>query len=261
MTDTDLRVLVQRQMQQAIDAGAAHIRNPSAFLSHLTDVASRAERVATRLRDIVPADEAPDPLAAFVAGAWHDGGKIRGGDDFHEVGSAADVVERGIEWGMLRGPVERVQPLLRRAALAILPGFALYEQWQPDYRPTTTRRAAFEPTFSSLGLSQRDLLPHTLDALVVMYCDLCRHDERGAPLPVFNDDFSGRWRDLEERSPGEDPGLAAVLPTVRGRIYEGCAVINRCLTEGYDPAGLAAFRKNLPGTAMPPGDRRGPAGR
>jgi hypothetical protein len=261
IAEQDLELLIARETRRAVDSGVAHIRNPSAFQAHLIEVGLHAERVAARLCRLVPPDEAPDPRVAFVAGAWHDGGKIRTGDDFHEISSALDVVKHGIAWRLLQGPVDQVEPLLRRAALAILPGFALFEQWQPGYRPTTSSRAAFEPAYSSLGLSERDLVPDTLDDLVIMYCDMCGLDEQGASQPVFDEHFDDRWTDIEARARREDPALVPVLPAVRGRVYAGCELVNRYLTNGFDAAGLAAFRRRFAIGARPPGDPPGHAAR
>ncbi len=257
----DLGALIARQSRRALDSGITHVRNPSAFQAHLVDVGIRAERVAARLYGLVPPHEAPDPRSAFVAGAWHDGGKVRTGDDFHEISSALDVVEHGLEWRMLRGPAEEIEPLLRRAAMAILPGFALFEQWQPGYQPTTGSRTSFEPAYSRLGLSPHDLLPDTLDDLVVMYCDMCGLDERGATGDVFEEHFDRRWRDIEDRAPREDPGLMAVLPAVRGRVQAGCELVNRYLTRGFDAGSLAVFRERFVAGAMRPGDPPGHAAR
>jgi hypothetical protein len=257
----DLGALVARETNRALGSGIAHIRNPSAFQAHLIDVALRAERVAVRLCELVPPDEAPDPGVAFVAGAWHDGGKIRTGDDFHEISSALDVVAHGIQWQLLRGPAADVQPLLQRAAMAILPGFALFEQWQPGYEPTSASRSSFEPAYARLGLSERDLLPDSLDALVLMYCDMCGFDERGAPDDVFEEHFEARWQDIAARARGEDPGLLTVLRDVQDRVHAGCELVNRYLVKGFDRRRLADFRRRFVAAAMLPGDPHGPAGR
>jgi hypothetical protein len=84
ISERDLASLVEREILRAATAGCRQIRKPAAFQAHLVDVARRAERVAVALQRKLPPEEAPDPTAAFIAGAWHDGGKIWNGDDYHE---------------------------------------------------------------------------------------------------------------------------------------------------------------------------------
>lgn len=241
----DLPALITRQIAAAAERGASHVRNPPAFEAHLLDVARRAEATATQLLAIVPADEAPDPCALFVAGAWHDGGKIWAGDDFHEITSAVDLLAHGHEWGLVRGPADAVDAVLRRAAGAMLAEFAVYEQWQPDYRPTFRPRAEFEPAYQWLGtvlcpghtgdeLDRRLLLPQRLDTLILMHSD-------------FGDDFEGRWRDVEQRARRDDPALHGLLPAVKPRIREGCEVVRRLTTAGYDEAIVREFFRHFGG--------------
>ena len=76
ISNSALGELVQQQIEAAAAATQAHIRHPGPFKEHLLDVALRAETVAERVSAVVDPIEAPDPVAAFVAGAWNDGGKI-----------------------------------------------------------------------------------------------------------------------------------------------------------------------------------------
>lgn len=234
ISDDDLVDLITRAVAAAAERGTSHVRDPQAFQAHLLDVARRAEAAAVQLCAVVPPDSAPDPCALFVAGAWHDGGKIRAGDDFHEITSAVDMLAHGREWGLVRGPAAAADAVLCRAARAVLAEFAVYEQWQPDYLPTFRPRVEFEDAYRCLGtvlcpghvgeeLNRCLLLPQQLDALVLMYSD-------------FGDDFEERWRDVERRTRRDDPALHDLLPAVKPRIREGCEVIRRLTTAGYDEA-------------------------
>src|SRR3954452_22059732 len=133
MSEHELARLIREQVNDARSSGIDQIRDVQAFVAHLLHVAVRAERVAHAVRAVLPAEEAPDPTVAFAAGAWHDGGKILHGDDYHEIHSALDILERGGQ--LVAGPKADVSRVLARPARAILPGFALYEQWQPGYAP------------------------------------------------------------------------------------------------------------------------------
>ena len=124
ISEQDLAALVTRQVRLAAERRISRVRDPEAFRNHLLDVARRAEQTAMRLVDVMPDDTAPDPCALFVAGAWHDGGKILSGDNFHEIASAVELLEHGSKWGLVRGPADAVAAVLRRAARAILAGFA-----------------------------------------------------------------------------------------------------------------------------------------
>jgi hypothetical protein len=245
-----LAEIISGQLRAAEAAGTTHIRNPTAFTRHLLEVATRGRAVAERLHRILPESEAPDPMVAFVAGAWHDGGKIRTGDDYHEVTSALDLLEHGLEWQLVRGPADDAMPILVRAARAILSGFAMHEQWHPTYRPTFTPRADFEQGYARLALAlvtalsgvDRDsalLLPVGVDALVVMYADICVGVEDDTE---FAQAFDSRWRDIEGRARAGDPGLLRILPAVQPRVREGCALVHRWLTGDWDPAALSAYR-------------------
>ena len=78
---------------------------------------------------VLPAETAPDPCALYVAGAWHDGGKIRGGDDFHEITSAIDAVWGPIvnlATGSLPGPL-----LFPLGLAVILASFKLLDRVLP----------------------------------------------------------------------------------------------------------------------------------
>jgi hypothetical protein len=240
IADEELAGLIERRLGGAASSGLSYIRNTSAFRGHLLDVARRAELVATRLRERVPPGEAPDPVALFVAGAWHDGGKISAGEDYHEITSAIEVIEHGASWELARGSAEDVHGVLVRAASAILPGFALYEQCQPAYVPTWWSRARLDDSLHRLRarLSPR-LLPRTMDDLVLMYADMV---DPGDASP-FDIRFERRWADVEARSLRDDRALYEVLGEVRPRVYEGCALVERFLTDGYDPGALARFRE------------------
>ena len=134
ISEQDLAALVTRQVRLAAEHRISRVRYLEVFRNHLLDVARRAEQTAMRLVDVMPDDTAPDPCALFVAGAWHDGGKIWSGDNFHEIASAVELLEHGSKWGLVRGPADAVAAVLRRAARAILAGFAVYEQWHAVYR-------------------------------------------------------------------------------------------------------------------------------
>jgi hypothetical protein len=99
ITAAGLAALIRTQVRRAQIAGASFCRNPDGLEAHLSTVAERGELVAARPRALLPPEIAPDPVAAFVAGAWHDGGKIWNGDDYHEIASATEVLDRGLEWG------------------------------------------------------------------------------------------------------------------------------------------------------------------
>lgn len=255
ISEEELARLICDQVNAARSNGIEQIRDVPAFAAHLIEVAVRAERVAHAVRAVLPAEEAPDPIVAFAAGAWHDGGKIQHGDDYHEMNGALDVLDRGCAWQLVSGPREEVWRVLASAARAILPGFALYEQWQPGYSPTATPREQMEPAFArlaaalapALGGRQREralLLPDGAEALVVMYSDLCEFAP-GADRPTDVDRaFDSRWLDVARRAQRDDPGLLAVLPAVRPRLRAGVALVHGWLTTGYDPSALRRFRSD-----------------
>jgi hypothetical protein len=250
--DDELARLVDARVREARQQGRDHVRQPGIFAPHLRQVARRAEAVALRLRGTLPANEAADPVVAFIAGAWHDAGKIMWGDDYHEMAGALELVEHGAHWGLARGPDALVAEVLRRAARAILPGFALYEQWTPVYNPTTTPRATFQPMYDRLreilGAAPADsagphpFLPHDAEALIVMYADMGILPGAADTPGGFADAFDARWIEMEERTRVDDPALHALLPGVRPRVRDGCALVDGWLTTGFDPAALTRFR-------------------
>ena len=253
ISEHELARLICDQVNAARSRGIDRVRDVQGFAAHLGDVAVRAERVAHAVRAVLPAEEAPDPTVAFAAGAWHDGGKILQGDDYHEICSALDILDRGCAWKLVSGPPDDVARVLARAARAILSGFALYEQWQPGYVPTWTPRRQVEPAYARLAAAlapsldgrERDralLLPNDADALVVMYSDLCNSARDGRIPTHFDSAFEERWLDVERRARRDDPGLFSVLPAARPRVRAGCAVVHGWLTEGYDVSALAQFR-------------------
>jgi hypothetical protein len=253
ISEHDLARLISEQLNAARARGIDQVRDVKAFTAHLLDVAVRAQRVAHAVRAVLPAEEAPDPTVAFAAGAWHDAGKIQYGDDYHEIHSALDILERGCAWQLVSGPRDDVSRVLARAARAILSGFALYEQWQPGYVPTWTPRRQVEPVYARLAATlapsldgrERDcalLLPNDAEALVVMYSDLCHvAPDRGTPTD-FDSVFEERWLDVERRAQRDDSGLASVLATAHPRLRAGCALVHGWLTAGYDASALARFR-------------------
>jgi hypothetical protein len=252
ISDSDLSRLVDRHLRAASAAGLDHIRNGDAFAAHLLDVAVRAEAVAHRVSAVLPPILAPDPIAAFVAGAWHDGGKIRRGDDFHEIASAIDIVEHGLDWGLVRGDEEDARGVLRRAARAVLPGFALHEQWQRGYVPSRSSRQAFTDEYARLAAtlagsgdpeSDRALmLPHGVDALVLMYSDICNAVPGGGISDDIEACFAARWRDILA-SAADDPGLLTVLPVVQPRVRDGCVLVATWLNGRFDATALARYRE------------------
>ena len=251
IAERDLGALVEGEIDRAAAAGCRHIRRPAAFQAHLIDVAVRAERVAAALQQRLPPDEAPDPAAAFIAGAWHDGGKIWNGDDYHEITSAAEVIENGAGWALVpSGSADARKAIFRRAAAAIIPHFAIYEQWQPSYVPTAGCRpvAAYRRLVEALGpapVGFDPFLPFTVDALVVMYSDMGPFDDADHAARDFEGAFERRWQDVTRSSEIEDRALARILPAVRPRIHDGCALIDQFLARGFDADELRAFRLHL----------------
>jgi hypothetical protein len=47
---------------------------------------------------------------------------------------------------------------------------------------------------------------------------------------------------MEERTRVDDPALHALLPRVRPRVRDGCALVDGWLATGFDRPGLARFR-------------------
>ena len=244
--------LVAGEVEAARAARLSHVRDVPTFQEHLIDVALRAERVARALQPVLPSHEAPDPIVAFIAGAWHDGGKIRHGDDYHEIPSALAVLDRGREWGLVSGSGD-LAAVLARAARAILPGFALYEQWQPGTCRRGCPRDHFEPAYARLSAAltpsldgdERDralLFPSGVEALVVMYADMCNLAGDGHIASDFDAAFEHRWSDVERRAGIEDPALLSVMPHARPRIRDGCALVHEWLTTGFGASALARFR-------------------
>jgi hypothetical protein len=253
ISEHELTRLICEQVNAARARGIDQVRDVKAFTAHLLDVAVRAERVARAVRAVLPAEEAPDPTVAFAAGAWHDGGKIQHGDDYHEINSALDILEHGGAWQLMSGPHDDVSRVLARAARAILSGFALYEQWQPGYVPTWTPRHQVEPVYARLAATlapsldgrERDralLLPNDAEALVVMYSDLCNVAPDGRIPTDFDSVFEERWLGVERRAQRDDSGLSSVLAAARPRLRAGCALVHGWLTAGYDASALARFR-------------------
>jgi hypothetical protein len=245
-----LAALIQREMTCARRAGRRYIRDEFGFESHLLRVGRRSAEVAGRLRTILPSEEAPDPVAAFIAGAWHDGGKIWHGDDYHEITSALAVLEHGVEWELARGPRTLIVDVLKRSAAAIVPHFAILEQWRPDYVPSSGNREGMAPMMSRLRTALRTapadrgwLLPLTVDALVLMYSDLVDENRPPGCDDEFESAFALRWDEVSRSAGSADPALASLLPRVRPRAYAGCALIQRFLTRGYDEGALRHFRK------------------
>jgi hypothetical protein len=258
ISERDLASLVEREILRAATAGCRQIRKPAAFQAHLVDVARRAERVAVALQRKLPPEEAPDPTAAFIAGAWHDGGKIWNGDDYHEIAGAVEVLSNGSRWGLVRGSASDARAVLRRAAAAIIPHFAIYEQWQACYVPTAGVRpeATYGRLVEEIGgpadgfnvgceRGRLNFLPSTIDALVVMYSDMGPFEATDQAAHNFEGAFERRWLDLTRFTETEDPSLARILPAVRPRIHDGCALIAGFLTHGFNAEGLRRFRTRL----------------
>jgi hypothetical protein len=142
------------------------------------------------------------------------------------------VLEHGLEWGLVSGPADEAAAVLRRGARAILPHFALMEQWRPDYVATSAARSQFESRLAYLvgalcpaieAHESRLLLPATMDALVLIYADMT-----GSCDALFE----RRWRDIERRARVDDPAIASILPVVKPRIQAACNLVERFLTSG-----------------------------
>jgi hypothetical protein len=237
ITTEDLAALIQRRIAAATGAGHRHVRDPTAFAAHLIAVAHRAQCVAVELARRLPSEAAPDPVASFVAGAWHDAGKIFNGNDYHEITSALELLEHGVEWGLVAGSPSETKAALRRAALAVLPHFALFEQLQDNYVPTSAPRGHMPALLSrlenALHASPRDttvLLPNTMDAVVLIYSDMAGNE----PIDSFEDVdewFARRWRQIERSAMTDDPAILPILRCVRPRIRAACEVIQRLLRD------------------------------
>lgn len=223
----DLRQLLRDRNAQAKAAGRCHVRDPHAFECHLVAVACCARRVAEQLHCLPPATR-PDPIVCFLAGAWHDAGKIWNGDDYHEITSALELITFGESWRLVRGPQAEVRAVLRRAARTILPHFALHEQLLPAYAPTSATRACLPHLCATLEtalgkpITVHDLLPRTTDALVLIYSDLAAE---GAA-------FDQRWMDIERSARDYDPAIGTLLPQVRPRLRAAYEAIAAHLREG-----------------------------
>jgi hypothetical protein len=238
----DLAIVIRRRIRAALDAGQDHLRDPNAFEAHLLAVAGRAEAVATELARRLPPGEAPDPVASFVAGAWHDAGKIVNGDDYHEITSALELLEHGVEWGLVAGSREEMIGALRRAALAVLPHFALYEQLHDGYAPSSGMRGHVPALLTRLvtALDRSPgagpaFLPNTIDALVLVYSDMSAEESINPPEEV-DEWFDRRWNRIERAALIDDPAIVPILPRVRPRIRAGCHAVQRLLTGPDDHA-------------------------
>lgn len=251
-----LRVLVRQRLAEARAAGRHYIRDAEAFEAHLVDVAHSAEQVAERLQGL-PQAERPDPLACFVAGAWHDGGKIWNGDDYHELTGALELLHFGRAWRLVRGRDASVSVVLRRAARAIVPHFALREQLAESYRPTGGSRDHVPALVHALqhalvlpagtAADPGVLLPSSIDALVLIYCDMVPNVASVRPLEPGDGRLDERWRDVEAQAWQYDPALMPLLPLVRPRIDAACALIGGLLRDRDEPQlqSLRAFRNRF----------------
>jgi hypothetical protein len=237
ITSDDLAALIRRRITAAMEAGHAHVRDPAAFEAHLVAVACRAECVAIELAQHLSFDEAPNPVASFLAGAWHDAGKIFNGDDYHEITSALELIEHGVEWELVAGSPFETKAALRRAALAVLPHFALFEQLQDNYVPTSARREHVPALLSRLENALHGspcdatvLLPNTMDALVLIYSDMAGNEPIDS-LEDVDEWFARRWRQIERSAMTDDPAILPILPRVRPRIRAACQCIQRLLRD------------------------------
>jgi hypothetical protein len=111
------------------------------------------------------------------------------------------------------------------------------------------------PFVSRCHLEHTLLLPHTLDALVMMYSDMEDLGEAQYGPLGFDPRFEQRWSDIARRAPVEDPELAAILPVVRSRAYDACALVHSFVTSGYNADALRSFRS----TYAPLARRRDPS--
>jgi HD domain len=227
-----LRSLLRHRVAAAKAAGHEYIRNPTAFEEHLVTVACASRLAAEHLAERLPARLRPDPLVCFLAGAWHDAGKIYGGDDYHELTGALELLTCGSRLGLAHGP--NADGVLRAAARAILPHFALREQLQDHYAPTTGRREHVPGLLSSLerelgtAISIRDLLPTTLEARVLIYCDVAEEHALNSKGDVWAR-FEQRWRELAESARRHDPAIVPLLPAVQPRIRDAYATVAAAL--------------------------------
>jgi HD domain len=226
-----LRSLIRDRVAAAKADGHEYIRNPTAFEEHLVTVACASRVVAEGVSQRLGADLRPDPVVCFVAGAWHDAGKIYGGDDYHELMGALELLTCGSRLGLAHGP--DADAVLRAAARAILPHFALREQLQDHYAPTTGHREHVPALLSALeqklgAISIRDLLPTTMEARVLIYCDIAEEHALNSEEGVWAR-FERRWRQLAESARRHDPAIVPLLPAVQPRIREAFATVAAAL--------------------------------
>ena len=218
----DLQRLIQRRLAAAAAAGRRFIRDAGAFERHLLTVAQGARVVAEQLQHASTASTRPSPIVCYLAGAWHDAGKIFRGDDYHELASAVELLTHGREWQLVRGDPQEVDDTLVAAARAILPHFAVLEQLEDGYVPTSATRDDLRGVLRELDdllgveITAADLLPSTIDAAVLIYCDIAQDD--ALVMTGSSPTFERRWDDIANTALQHDPAIVPLLPRIEGRV-------------------------------------------
>jgi hypothetical protein len=229
-----LGALIRRRLARARAAGRHYVRDAVGFETHLVTVACVARSVAGRLCQVLPPARHPDPRACFLAGAWHDAGKIWNGDDYHEITGALELLRYAEQWRLVRGPAAEVSQVVHCAARTILPHFALYEQLQSNYAPASGTRAHVPQLCAGLvralgaPVAACDLLPRTTDAFVLIYSDLVAQDGPAVATSA-SALFAQRWTEIAHRTTQYDPALAMLLPDVAPRLRGIYDEIAACL--------------------------------
>ena len=251
----DLQRLIQRRLAAAAAAGRRFIRDPGAFERHLLTVAQAARMVAEQLQHASTVSTRPNPVVCYLAGAWHDAGKIFQGDDYHELTSAVELLTYGHEWEFVRGAPQEVRGTLVSAARAILPHFAVLEQLEDGYVPTSATRADLRGLLRVLEdrlgaeITAADLLPSTIDAAVLIYCDIAQ-DDALAMTGCSTTSFERRWYDIASTAHQHDPAIVPLLPRIEGRIRAAYTQVAESLAmaRGQRPGKLG---EAAAGTASP----------
>jgi hypothetical protein len=91
------------------------------------------------------------------------------------------------------------------------------------------------------------LLPSSIDALVVIYCDMIPNAASARALEPGDGRLDERWRDVEAHARQYEPALMPLLPLVRPRIDAACRLIGGLLRDRGEPElqAVRAFRTRL----------------